>query len=98
MAEATRINGASLRSLSGSRLARALLLARELEAADVRQHPVHDDEVRVPVGNCRARLPAIARAADVIARPAEIEGQHLADRPLILDYEDLLLRHRQLMG
>src|SRR5688572_2082574 len=80
------------------RLGIALELPRELEAADVGQHPVHQDEVGALVGDRSARLARVGCRRNGVPGSAEIETHHLADRALVLDYEDSPLGHRQLLS
>ena len=51
------------------RLRVALQLPRELEPADVRQHPVHEHEIGVAVGDRGARLARVAARAALRTRP-----------------------------
>ena len=66
-------------------LAVALEGTRQLQAAHVREHPVDQDEVGTRVGEGRACTAAILGLAHLEAGTLETEGDHLADRSLVLD-------------
>ena len=76
-----------------ARLAVALQRAGELQAAHVRQHPVDEHQVGPLVGERRAGRAAVLRLAHLEAGALQPEGDHLADRPLVLDDQNLFRGH-----
>ena len=72
-----------------ARLAIALERARELEAARVGQHPVDQQQVGKLVGDLGAPATGIRGFADFETGAAQSERDHLANRPLILDDQNL---------
>ena len=75
------------RQLAG--LAVALQRARELEAAGVGQHPVDQQQVGQLVGDLGAARARVGGLAHFEAGAAQAEGDHLANRALVLDDQNL---------
>ena len=71
----------------------ALELARELEPAHVRQHPIHQHQIGLTVRDGGASLATVAGGPHLVSGPAEVEGEHFTNRALVLDDQDFLLRH-----
>ena len=71
----------------------ALKRSGQLQAAHVRQHPVHQHQVRPAVGQQRPGGAAIFRFAHLEAGALEAESDHLANRPFILDDQYLFGWH-----
>jgi hypothetical protein len=60
----------------------------ELEAGELRQHPVEEEEVRRALFDQRDRLLAVIGLCHREARGLQIVGQQLLQRQLVLDDED----------
>jgi len=75
------------------RVAVALHSSGELEAALVGQHPVHQQEIGPMISNTFARRRAVLGFAHVETGAAETKGDHVADRFLILNDQNLLACH-----
>ena len=74
-------------------LAVALQRTRELEPAHVGEHPIDEHEVRPLVSQRRARRAAILSFPDFKSGSLQPECDHLADRALILNYQNLFCGH-----
>ena len=74
-------------------LALALQRAGELQAARVRQHPVHQHDVRAAVGERGARRATVLGLAHLEAGATQPERDHLAYRPLVLHDQYLSCTH-----
>ena len=59
------------------------------------QHPVEQDQVRPPVGELPRAALAILRRAHLEAGAFQAEGDHLADRLLVLDHQDARFSHER---
>ena len=75
------------RHLAG--LAVTLQGARELEAAGIRKHPVDQQQVGKFVGHLRATRARVGRFANFKTGTAQTEGDHFANRALVLYDQNL---------
>ncbi len=64
------------------------ILAAELDAGDVGQHPVEEHEVGLGLVDGDQRLVAVGGGGDGEALLLEVVGEELADRFFVLDHED----------
>jgi hypothetical protein len=67
--------------------------AAELQARELRQHPVEEDQVGRPLLDHGDRLLAVERLGDVEARRLQVVGEQLLERRLVLDDQDERLHH-----
>ncbi len=78
-------------------LAVGLQAAQHLEAVELGQHQVEDDEVGVALARDPQRLDPVAGRGGGVAGALEVAGDHLGDRRLVVDDEHgtaiRLLRH-----
>ena len=61
--------------------------ARQLEPADVGQHPVHQRQVRLVVRELLARLASVGRFQRLESGPCQVKCNHFPNRRFVLDYE-----------
>jgi hypothetical protein len=64
----------------------------DLDAVDVRQHPVEDDQIGLERRDRAQRLSPCARLLDLVALVAQGGGHGVDDRRLVVDDEDPVLR------
>ncbi|MNT21164.1 hypothetical protein D3C72_1564920 [compost metagenome] len=70
---------------------------RQVQATGAGQHPIQQDQVRDPVGDRRLRLAGIASVDRVVVALAEGEGDHFADRGLVIDDQNAFLHVRTVL-
>ena len=71
----------------------ALQGSGQLQSAHIRQHPVDQHQIRPHVDDSRPGLAAVFRLPDFIAGAPQAEGDHVANRFFVFDYEDALGCH-----
>src|SRR5262249_46780340 len=76
-----------------ARLTVSLERARELQTTHVRKHPVDEHEIRPLIDQRSPRGTAILRLTYLESGTLQTERDHLADRLLILDDQDLFGGH-----
>jgi hypothetical protein len=70
-------------------LAVALQGARELQPAGIRKHPVDEQQIGKLVGHLRATRARVGSFADFKTGTAQSEGDHFANRALVLYDQNL---------